>query len=168
MICLQTPSFGFSRCRQLASKPVHHNNELLDPVLFLRSVAWRHWVRTVSVPYAVLHVTCKPDRTARVSLAQSSKYPGCQRFFRARRDNGGHARTRGGKSGRGQLGRRVSSNFEPLERGRTSGTRHPPLRWKVRALFRISGRVWEEFVNTLPKVVGFLRFPSTGKVDRVG
>ena len=31
-------------------------------------------------------------------------------------------------------------------------------------------RTWEEFVNTLPKVVGFLRvlrFPLTGKVDRV-
>ena len=40
MICLQTPSFGwsFQDSRQLASKPVHHNNELLDPVLFLRSV----------------------------------------------------------------------------------------------------------------------------------
>ena len=40
MICLQTPSFGwsFQDGRQLASKPVHHNNELLDPVLFLRSV----------------------------------------------------------------------------------------------------------------------------------
>ena len=40
MICLQTPSFGwsFQDGRQLTSKPVHHNNELLDPVLFLRSV----------------------------------------------------------------------------------------------------------------------------------
>ena len=40
MIFLQTPSFGwsFQDGRQLASKPVHHNNELLDPVLFLRSV----------------------------------------------------------------------------------------------------------------------------------
>ena len=40
MICLQTPSFGWSLqdSRQLASKPVHHNNELLDAVLFLRSV----------------------------------------------------------------------------------------------------------------------------------
>ena len=39
MICLQTPSFGwsFQDGRQSASKPVHHN-ELLDPVLFLRSV----------------------------------------------------------------------------------------------------------------------------------
>ena len=42
MICLQTPGFGwsFQDGRQLASKPVHYNNELLDPVLFLRSVAW--------------------------------------------------------------------------------------------------------------------------------
>ena len=39
-ICLQTPSFGwsFQDGRQLASKPVHQNNELLHPVLFLRSV----------------------------------------------------------------------------------------------------------------------------------
>ena len=44
MICLQTPSFGwsFQDGRQLASKPVHHNNELLDPVLFLRSVIKGH------------------------------------------------------------------------------------------------------------------------------
>ena len=38
----------------------------------------------------------------------------------------------------------------------------------VRALCRTSDRT---FVNTLPKVVGFLRvlrFPPTGKVDRVG
>ena len=40
MISLQTPSFGwcFQDGRQLASKPVHHNNELLDQVIFLRSV----------------------------------------------------------------------------------------------------------------------------------
>ena len=40
MICLQTPSFGwsFQDGRQLVLKPVHHNNELLDPVLCLRSV----------------------------------------------------------------------------------------------------------------------------------
>ena len=47
----------------------------------------------------------------------------------------------------------------------------PPLRSWVRALYRASDRTWEEFVNTLPKVVGFLRllrFPPTGKVDRVG
>ena len=39
-ICLQTTSYGWSLqdSRQLASKPVHHNNELLDAVLFLRSV----------------------------------------------------------------------------------------------------------------------------------
>ena len=33
----------------------------------------------------------------------------------------------------------------------------PPLRSWVRVLYRISDRTWEEFVNTLPKVVGFLR-----------
>ena len=40
MISLQTPSFGwsFQDGRQLASKPVHQNDELLDPVLFFRSV----------------------------------------------------------------------------------------------------------------------------------
>ena len=40
MICLQTPRFvwSFQDGRQLASKPVHHNNELLDPVLFMRLV----------------------------------------------------------------------------------------------------------------------------------
>ena len=46
----------------------------------------------------------------------------------------------------------------------------PPLRSRVRALYRTSDRTWEEFVNALPKVVGFLqvlRFPPTGKVDRV-
>ena len=46
----------------------------------------------------------------------------------------------------------------------------PPLRSRVRALYRSSDRTWEEFVNTLPKVVGFLRvlqFPHTGKVDSV-
>ena len=32
----------------------------------------------------------------------------------------------------------------------------PPLRLCVRALYRTSDRTWEEFVNTLPKVVGFL------------
>ena len=39
MICLQTPSFGwsFQDGRQLASKPIHHN-EFLDAVVFLRSV----------------------------------------------------------------------------------------------------------------------------------
>ena len=44
MICLRTPSFGwsFQDGRQLASKLVHHNNELLDPVLFLRSVSVAH------------------------------------------------------------------------------------------------------------------------------
>ena len=35
------------------------------------------------------------------------------------------------------------------------------------ALHRTSDRTWEEFINTLPKVVGFLQFPPTGKVDRV-
>ena len=35
-------------------------------------------------------------------------------------------------------------------------------------LYWIYYRTWEEFVNTLPKVVGFLRIPLTGKVDRVG
>ena len=43
----------------------------------------------------------------------------------------------------------------------------PPLRSWVRALYRTSDRPWEEFVNTLPKVVGFLRvlrFPPTGKL----
>ena len=47
----------------------------------------------------------------------------------------------------------------------------PPLRSWVRSLYRASDRTWEEFVNTLPKVVGFLRvlrFPPTGKVDWVG
>ena len=42
----------------------------------------------------------------------------------------------------------------------------PPLRSWVRAQYRTSDRMWEEFVNTLPKVVGFLRvlrFPPTGK-----
>jgi hypothetical protein len=29
-------------------------------------------------------------------------------------------------------------------------------------------RLWNESVNALPKVVGFLRFPPTGNVDRVG
>ena len=43
-----------------------------------------------------------------------------------------------------------------------------PLRTWVRVLYRACDRTWEEFVNTLPKVVGFLRFPPTGKVDRVG
>ena len=36
---------------------------------------------------------------------------------------------------------------------------------------RTSDRKWEEFLNTLAKVVGFLRvlrFPPTGKVDGVG
>jgi hypothetical protein len=28
--------------------------------------------------------------------------------------------------------------------------------------------VWKESVNALPKVVGFLRFPPTGNIDRVG
>ena len=47
----------------------------------------------------------------------------------------------------------------------------PPLRSWVRALCWASDRTLEEFVNTLPKVVGFLRvfrFPPTRKVDRVG
>ena len=47
----------------------------------------------------------------------------------------------------------------------------PPLRSWVRSLYRASHRTWEEFVNTQPKVVGFLqvlRFPPTGKVDLVG
>ena len=44
----------------------------------------------------------------------------------------------------------------------------PPLRSWVRALYRTSDRMWEEFVNTQPKVVGFLRFSPTGKVDRLG
>ena len=47
----------------------------------------------------------------------------------------------------------------------------PPLRSWVRSLYRASDHTWEEFVNTLPKVVGFLRvlrFPPTGKVDWVG
>ena len=47
----------------------------------------------------------------------------------------------------------------------------PPLRARVRSLYRESDRTWEEFVNTLPKVVGFLwvlLFTPTGKVDRVG
>ena len=43
----------------------------------------------------------------------------------------------------------------------------PPLSSQVRCLYRTSDRTWEEFVNALPKVVGFLRFPPTGKVDRV-
>ena len=46
----------------------------------------------------------------------------------------------------------------------------PPLRSQVRSLYRTSDRTWEEFVNALPKVVGFLRvlrFPPIGKVDRV-
>ena len=46
----------------------------------------------------------------------------------------------------------------------------PPLRSRVRSLYRTSDRTWEEFVNALPKVVGFLRvlrFPPIGKVDRV-
>ena len=47
----------------------------------------------------------------------------------------------------------------------------PPLRSWVRSLYRASDCTWEEFVNTVPKVVGFLRvlwFPPTGKVDWVG
>ena len=32
----------------------------------------------------------------------------------------------------------------------------PPLRSRVRALYRIFDRTWEEFFNTSPKVVGFL------------
>ena len=57
MICLQTPSFGwsFQDGRQLASKPVHHNNELLDPVLFLRSVEELHCGRSCSGSY------CAPE-----------------------------------------------------------------------------------------------------------
>ena len=46
----------------------------------------------------------------------------------------------------------------------------PPLRSWVRSLYRASDRTWEEFVNTLPKVVGFLRvllFPPTRKIDNV-
>ena len=41
----------------------------------------------------------------------------------------------------------------------------PPQKSRVRFLYRASDRTWEEFVNTLPKVVGFLRvlrFPPTG------
>ena len=37
------------------------------------------------------------------------------------------------------------------------------------SLYRTSDRTWEEFFNTLPKVVGFLkvlRFPPTGKLTR--
>ena len=47
----------------------------------------------------------------------------------------------------------------------------PPLRSWFRALYRTSDRTWEEFVNTLPKVMGFLRvlrFPPAGKVDKMG
>ena len=47
----------------------------------------------------------------------------------------------------------------------------PPLRSWVRSLYRASDHTWEEFVNTLPKIVGFLRvlrFPPTGEVDWVG
>ena len=46
----------------------------------------------------------------------------------------------------------------------------PPLSSRIRCLYRTSDRTWEEFVNALPKVVGFLRvlrFPPIGKVDRV-
>ena len=46
----------------------------------------------------------------------------------------------------------------------------PPLRSWVRALYRTADCAREEFVNTLPKVVGFLlvlRLPPTGNVDRV-
>ena len=46
----------------------------------------------------------------------------------------------------------------------------PPLRSWVRALYRTADCAREEFVNTLPKIVGFLwvlRFPPTGKLDRV-
>ena len=42
----------------------------------------------------------------------------------------------------------------------------PPLRSWVRAFGRASDRMWEEFGNTLPKVVGFLlvlRFRPAGK-----
>ena len=67
----------------------------------------------------------------------------------------------------------------PTQSGRNYGAsvaqlskRRPPTTeiW-VRSLYRASDRTWEEFVNTLPKVVGFLRvlrFPPTGKVDWVG
>ena len=47
----------------------------------------------------------------------------------------------------------------------------PPLRSWVRALYHQSDRTWEEFVNSLPKVVSFLRvlrFLPTKKLDRVG
>ena len=47
----------------------------------------------------------------------------------------------------------------------------PQLRSWVRALYRTADCAREEFVNTLPKIVGFLwvlRFPPTAKVDRVG
>ena len=68
--------------------------------------------------------------------------------------------------------RMVSFNVVGLQWLSRLSDRLPPLRPRVRALYRTSDRTWEEFVNTLPKVVtGFLpvlRFPPTGKVDRVG
>ena len=48
--------------------------------------------------------------------------------------------------------------------------RRPPIITEVTGSNTASDRRWEEFVNILPKVVGFLRvlrFPPTGKVDRV-
>ena len=39
-----------------------------------------------------------------------------------------------------------------------------PLRSWVRALYRASDRTWEEFVNTLLKVVGFLQVPPQEKL----
>ena len=45
------------------------------------------------------------------------------------------------------------------------------MRAKVQALYSTSDRTWEEFVNTPPKVVGFLRvlrFSPAENVDSVG
>ena len=55
--------------------------------------------------------------------------------------------------------------------GQSSKRRPPTTEVMVSTLYRTSDRTWEEFVKTLPKVVGFLRvlrFPPTGEVDMVG
>ena len=53
-----------------------------------------------------------------------------------------------------------------------SSKRRPPTTEVTgSSLYRASDRTWKEFVNTLPKVVGFLRvlqFPPREKLDRVG
>ena len=55
--------------------------------------------------------------------------------------------------------------FEFIGASVAQSSRRPP------PLYRTSDHTWEKFVHALPKVVGFLpvvRFPPTGKVDRVG